>query len=245
MSSRSLAGPTLRDTGYLANNELFKGLAPDELAIVAQEGRARQLRGGAHLFRQGDRATSLYILLAGSVKMTQLTPEGHQVLLRVAGPGETLGVIAALDDARYPATAQAADSCRLLSWDGDVMLSLMQRIPQLAINALSIMSRRVQEFQDRYRELATERVERRVARALLRLAQQVGRKVEGGILIDLTFTRQDLAEMTGTTRYTISRMLSDWEERGLVEASRERVFIKRPHDLVVIAEDLPSAATDI
>jgi CRP-like cAMP-binding protein len=119
------------------------------------------------------------------------------------------------------------------------MLSLMERFPTLAINAVRVMSMRVQEFQDRYRELATERVERRVARALLRLAGQAGKKVPDGILIDLAFTRQDLAEMTGTTRYTISRMLSDWEERGLVEASRERVLIKQPHSLVIIADDLP------
>ncbi len=117
----------------------------------------------------------------------------------------------------------------------------MERFPHLAINALRFMSRHVQEFQDRYRELATERVERRVARALLRLAGQAGRKVDEGILIELALTRQDLAEMTGTTRYIISRMLSEWEQQGVIKAGRERVLIKQPHSLVVIAEDLPSA----
>jgi CRP/FNR family transcriptional regulator, nitrogen oxide reductase regulator len=235
----SASTPGLQDIGYLQSNELFKGLDLHDLASVAQAGRLRRLRAGAYLFRHGEQATNLYILVAGQVKMTQITPEGHQVLLRVAGPGETLGVIAAVDSARYPATAQAADDCRLLSWDNESILSLMLRFPQLAINALRIVSGRVQEFQDRYRELATERVERRIARALLRLAAQAGRKVPDGIRIDLPLTRQDLAEMTGTTRYTISRMLSEWEQQGIVEASRERVLIKRPHSLVVIAEDLP------
>ncbi len=143
--------------------------------------------------------------------MTQLTPEGHQVLLRVVSPGETIGAIAALGNARYPATAQAGEVCKLLAWDSASLLSLMERY----------VSRHVQEFQDRYRELATERVERRVAQALLRLVGQVGRKVEGSILIDLALTRQDLAEMTSTTRYTISRMLSEWEAQGVIEAGRD------------------------
>lgn len=237
-----LTGPELQDIGRLESNDLLNGLEPSELASIAQDGRIRRLRRGAYLFRQGAQATSLYILVAGSIKMTQLTPEGHQVLLRVASPGETIGAIAAVGGARYPATAQAAEDCRLLAWDSASLLALRERFPHLAINALRFMSRHVQEFQDRCRELATERVERRVARALLRLAGQAGRRVEDGILIDLALTRQDLAEMTGTTRYTISRMMSEWEQQGLVKAGRARVLIKQPHSLVVIAEDLPPAA---
>jgi len=237
-----LIGPELQDIGRLEGNDLLNGLEPSELASVAQASRLRRLKAGAYLFRQAAPATNLYILVAGSIKLTQLTPEGHQVLLRVASPGETIGAIAAVGGALYPATAQAAEDCRLLAWDSESLLSLMERFPHLAINALRFMARHVQEFQDRYRELATERVERRVARALLRLAGQAGRRVEGGILIDLALTRQDLAEMTGTTRYTISRMLSEWEQQGVIKASRARVLIKQPHSLVVIAEDLPSVA---
>jgi CRP-like cAMP-binding protein len=92
--------------------------------------------------------------------------------------------------------------------------------------------------QERLRELATERVEQRVARTLLRLARQVGRKVEGGVLIDMPLSRQDLAEMTGTTLYTVSRILSQWEQQHLVETGRERILIRQPHGLVAIAEDL-------
>jgi CRP-like cAMP-binding protein len=97
----------------------------------------------------------------------------------------------------------------------------------------------LRQFQDRLRELATERVERRLARMLLRLARQSGQKVTGGILIDLPLSRQNLAEMIGTTLYTVSRILSQWEAHGLVETGRERVVIRRPHGLVVIADDLP------
>ena len=98
------------------------------------------------------------------------------------------------------------------------------------------------ELQDRGRELSTEQVDRRVARALLRLAQQTGRKVEGGILLGIRLSRLDLAEMTGTTLFTTSRILSRWTQEGLIEAGRQKVLLRRPHQLVCIAEDLPQAA---
>jgi len=101
------------------------------------------------------------------------------------------------------------------------------------------VARQYRYLLDRYQELMTERVEQRVARALLRLARQVGQKADKGVLIGLPLSREDLAEMTGTTLYTVSRILSRWEDQDLVETGRERVLIRQPHGLVAIAEDLP------
>jgi CRP/FNR family transcriptional regulator, nitrogen oxide reductase regulator len=105
---------------------------------------------------------------------------------------------------------------------------------------MQVLAGHVREFQNRYRELATERVERRLARTVLRLASQVGRKTDEGVLLDLPLTRQDLAEMSGTTLFTVSRILSQWEDQELVRAGRERLVIRFPHGLVSIAEDLKS-----
>ena len=99
------------------------------------------------------------------------------------------------------------------------------------------MTSLIQDTQARYRELATERVEQRIARTLLRLASQIGERVQRETtMVDLSFTRHDLAEMTGTTLFTVSRTLSEWEKMGFIEAGRERVRIKNPHELVKIAE---------
>jgi len=101
---------------------------------------------------------------------------------------------------------------------------------------MKLMTGYIQEMQQRYRELATEKVEQRLARTLLRLTAQMGvKQADGGI--ELTFTRQDLAEMSGTTLFSASRVLSEWEKRGLVESGRERVVIRKPHELVKIAEE--------
>jgi CRP-like cAMP-binding protein len=217
----------------------FHGLGEAELQTVLQAAQRRRVARDAFFFLQGDAATVFYVLLEGRVKLTQLTPEGHQVLVRFIGPGDGFGIVAALNGAEYPLSAQAMEDCLALAWESETIVGLMERYPRIALNALRLLAGRFKELQDRYRELATERVEQRVARALLRLARQTGRKVEGGVLIDLPLSRQDLAEMTGTTLYTVSRILSRWEQQGLVEAGRERVLIRNPHGLVVIAEDLP------
>jgi CRP-like cAMP-binding protein len=229
----------------MAQTPPFHGLSLSELQVVSQAAHLCQMKRHAFFFRQGEPATSFYILIEGQVRLTQVTTEGHQVLLRFISPGETIGIIAALENTVYPLSAQAVKNCQALAWDSTTLEQLMERYPRLAINGLRLVSQRWHELEERYLELATERVERRVAQALLRLVRQVGHKVEDGVLINLPLTRQDLAEMTGTTHYTISRILSRWEQEKLVKTGRGRVLICYPHGLACIAEDLPREDADI
>jgi CRP-like cAMP-binding protein len=145
-------------------------------------------------------------------------------------------------DTAYPASAETVEETIVLGWDNETMIQLIGQYPCLGLNILHLLSVRLQELQDRLREMSTERVERRIARALLRLVSQLGRKAETGVLIDLPLSRQDLANMTGTTLYTVSRILSRWEGEGIIESGREKVLIKHPPRLVMIAEDLPPVA---
>jgi len=100
---------------------------------------------------------------------------------------------------------------------------------------LQTVGSRLQETHTRVVEMSTQQVERRVAHALLRLVQQAGRKVEAGIEIDFPISRQDIAEMTGTTLHTVSRILSAWESDGLVEGGRQRIVLRDPHRLFQLA----------
>jgi CRP-like cAMP-binding protein len=228
----------------LARGPLFQNLAPDELAVIAAAAQRRKIRRDEFFFQQGDTAAALYILEAGQVRLTQLTPEGNQVILRFIRVGEMFGGVAAFGVATYPVSAQALEDSAAWVWDAATMRALMLRFPPLALNALEHTAQVIMQLQDRVRELQTERVERRVARALLRLARQRGKRVDAGVLIDMALSRQDLAELTGTNLYSVSRILSAWEKQGLVEAGRERVVLRAPHKLVIIADDLalPDAA---
>jgi CRP/FNR family transcriptional regulator, nitrogen oxide reductase regulator len=218
---------------------LFQNLSSANIAKILELARTRRLPQDAFCFHQGDPATLLYVLTKGQVKLSQITPEGNQVLLRFIHPGEMFGGVAAFGDSTYPVSAEAVQDCIVLTWDTATLVRMMETYPPIALNAMRHLVQRVQELQQRNLELATERVERRIAHALLRLARASGRPVDGGVLIDLALSRQDLAEMTGTTIYTVSRTLSAWQQRGLIQAGRERVLIREPHGLTTIAEDLP------
>ncbi len=190
------------------------------------------------LFAQGDPAIHSYVLETGRMRLVQLHPDGRTMIYRILTPGEFFGGIAALGDETYPVSAEAVEASVVLGWSRETMYRILRAHPQVALNLLRVQARRIQELQERVNELAWERVERRVARAVLRLARHVGRRIEEGVLVDVPLSREDLANLTGTTLYTTSRILSQWEQRGFVRAGRQRLVIRAPHALVEIAEDL-------
>jgi CRP-like cAMP-binding protein len=160
--------------------------------------------------------------------------------LRTINEWQMFGALGAVrDDATYPATAQALEPSTALAIESIFLRDMMERRPNLSRNLMQLMTGYIMEMQERYRELATERVERRIALAVLRLAAQVGKRTDSDeMTVELPLSRQDVAEASGTTIYTVSRVLADWERRGLVQAGRERVLIRNPHGLVQISEGL-------
>jgi len=227
------------EAGILAGVPLFRGLDADALEVVARDARLVRAAAGRTFFREGEPARFFYVVRLGQVKFTQISAEGHEVIHRVIGPGEPFGGVAALSEkAAYPVTARALDPSEAHAWDGPKVTALMHRYPTIAINAARMVADRLHELQRQHHQLMTERVERRIARALLRLADHAGRRVEGGVEIDFPLSRQDLAQMTGTTLFTVSRTLSGWQEAGLISTARRKVVIRQPHRLVRIAEDL-------
>lgn len=229
------------DINQLRQIPFFHDLPEKALSALISESHQQTLEEGVFAFFQDDPAERIFVLMEGRLKLTQFAPDGQQVIMRMATPWMLVAAISMVSGAVYPVTAQAAETCLLMYWSQSEMLALIERFPRMALNAMRVLAGHVREFQDRYRELATERVERRLARTVIRLASQVGRKTDDGVLLDLPLTRQDLAEMTGTTLYTVSRILSSWESKGLISAGRERVTIRFPHGLVRIAEDLPTS----
>jgi CRP-like cAMP-binding protein len=226
----------------LARAPLFRGASTVELEAALSVASRRRLEKGEFFFYQDEPADFFYVITEGQVRLSQLTPEGHQVIIHFMGPGDGMGIIVALSNTYYPLSAEAVSTCLALRWDYESTMRLMEQFSVLALNGLRLVADRFEELLDRYRELSTERVERRIARVLLRLARQTGKRTERGVLINLPLSRQDLGEMTGTTLYTVSRTLSSWEQQELIETGRERIVIRQPHSLVSIAEDLPQTS---
>ena len=224
------------DRSLVATLPLFAGLDAAALDAILSEARTARYAKNAAVFEQGEDAHSFFVLLHGHVRASKTTPAGEQVVVRYVGPGETFGVAKAIGLTRYPATATAVDDSVVLVWPSAAWPRLVARHPALATNALQTVGSRLQETHTRVVEMSTQHVERRVAHALLRLAQQAGRKVEHGVEIDFPISRQDIAEMTGTTLHTVSRTLSAWEQRGLIESGRQRIVLRDPHKLFELAE---------
>jgi CRP-like cAMP-binding protein len=223
----------------LANTDLFQGLAPEALIDVAGRGRIQTLTRGTILFVQGAPAERCHTLLSGRVRIAQSGPEGGQVIVRFVGPGETFGTAALFTDRRYPAEATAVTDSVEISWPEPMLLELIQRYPQIALNLTRTIGTRLREVQERLRELATQRVDQRIAHALLRLAARGGGDGQGDAVIEFPLTRQDLADMCGATLYTVSRVLTAWEKAGYIATHRKRLSIRKLADMRRLAGESP------
>ncbi|HET7143837.1 MAG TPA: Crp/Fnr family transcriptional regulator [Anaerolineales bacterium] len=218
---------------------VFQSATDEDLNHIFKNSITRSIEEGGFFFFQGDKAEYLYILTSGQAKLQQSHPNGQQVNLRTIQPWQMFGALGAVRaEAIYPATAQALKDCTALAIEGGFLHKMLETRPQIAFDLMNLMTTYIQEMQARYRELATERVEQRVASALIRLAGQSGTKPNKEAAIELSLSRQDLAEMTGTTLYSVSRLLSEWDRQGIIQAGRERIRIMKPHDLVRIADSL-------
>jgi CRP/FNR family transcriptional regulator, nitrogen oxide reductase regulator len=227
------------DSSLVAHLPLFAGFSATDLDSILAEARSIRVPKNTAVFEQGEQAHSFFVLLHGHVRASKVTPTGEQVVVRYVSAGETFGVATAIGLQRYPATATAVDDSVVLAWPSATWPRLVAQFPVLATNTLQTVGARLQETHTRVVEMSTQHVEQRIAHALLRLVKQSGKRVDHGVEIDFPISRQDIAQMTGTTLYTVSRTLGAWEARGLVESSRQKIIVREPHKLFVLAERNP------
>jgi len=222
------------DASLLATIPPFRKLDPAQIGEILDFAVSGAIEGGGTIFEEGARAERFYLLLDGHVRVMRVTLGGDQVIVLHIAAGQLFGIAAALGHTEYPATAMAADPCLVLSWPNRHWQDFTTRYDGFATETYRTVGQRIGEMNDRVVEMATQQVEQRVARALLRLIGQTGRKSGSGIEIDFPITRQDIAEMTGTTLHTVSRLLSAWERKGVVASARRRITVTDPHRLVLL-----------
>jgi CRP/FNR family transcriptional regulator, nitrogen oxide reductase regulator len=218
---------------------IFDGLSDADRRVWLDASSLRLLKRKQALARQGDPAHSFYLVESGLLKLVQVTVDGHELIVRFVGPGEPFGGVVALDGATYPVTALAAEPSRLRAWPRQTLGPLLQRYPHVRTNIMREMTAHMTDALTRVRELSTERVGQRLAHTLLRLMHQSGRPAPDGVLIPPPLTRQELAELTGTTLYTVSRLLSKWQADGVLRSSGRRLIVRSPPRLeaLTLAED--------
>ena len=216
-------------------SRIFDGLTDSERLHWLGRATPATVEKGGTLARQGEPASRFHLLETGFLKLLQLTPEGTEVIVRFIVPGEPFGGVVALNDAPYPVSAVAVQRSTLRSWSRELVAELLRETPQVRVNIMREMAMHMTAALTRVRELTTARVDERLAHTLLRLAEQCGRPETDGVLIAQPLTRQEIADLTGTTLYTVSRTLAKWESMGLIETRKRMLLVRSPEKLEAVA----------
>lgn len=210
---------------------LFSNLSDTALAALATRVRLRAYRKGDVLFHKDDPGTTLFLVKAGRVKISAFSSEGKEAVFTVHGPGDVFGELALLDGAPRSATATALESSRLFTLDRIAFVSFLRDQPEASLVLLGELAARVRRLSAQVEDLMFLDIPGRLARTLLRLGEQYGRRSERGVEIDLQITQTELGGMVGATRVSVNRLLHWFADRGLIAIDERRIVILRPEAL--------------
>lgn len=222
------------NTALLQESVLFRGLSTTECEEIASHATEAHFDKGHIVFREGDPVSSVSLVLSGRAKITQKSRSGDEVMLRMRSTGEVLGGIGMRPGSAQFVTAQALEPCVLMLWDSGVFEQIEDRFPALRRNIVRIFAERLRSLEEQFLEIANEQVAPRLARTLVRLMEQSA--VENRSAMRLDLSREELAQMTGTTPFTVGRLLSAWEERGILQIQRKALTIHDPSGLISLAQ---------
>lgn len=223
------------DPSLLSGLPPFARLTGGQIREILDQATPQRWDEGASIFTAGAEAKRFFLLLDGTIRVIRTTKDGEQVVPLHIPPGQLFGIAPAFNLDTYPATAIAAEECLTLCWPTRLWGSFVGSYEGFSTETWRTIGDRMQELHTRIEELATRAVERRIASVLLQLVNQSGRKVENGIEIVFPITRATIAEMTGSTLHTVSRLLSAWEKQGIVSSTRKHIVVTDPHRLVLIS----------
>lgn len=218
----------------------FDTLSDDDMRTVLEGAQGRRFDAGVDVFSEGESADWFYLLLDGHIRVVRTNEDGEEVIVLHIHSGGMFGIAAALGRTTYPATARTAGEIYVLAWPTELWGRFVADFPGFAQSTYGTVGERVAEMNARIMELATKQVEERVACALLRMAHQSGEKVDDGIRISFPVTRQNIADMTGSTLHTISRLLSAWDKSGILQSARREIIIRQPASLMQLAGQAPN-----
>jgi CRP/FNR family cyclic AMP-dependent transcriptional regulator len=194
---------------------LFASLKPAERETLRPLVRIRSYEEGETIFREGDDALHFHFVLGGKVKIVKAAPAGGDFILEIFGPGDPVGAIAAYEERVFPAAAVALEAASLLSVPRQEFFTLLASNPMLARGLLLGLTRRMVELTRKLSERGS-RVEYRIARIFLTLADRTGRSEKQGVFVPVTLSRQEIADMVGTTQETAIRIMSRWGKDGVL-----------------------------
>ncbi len=216
--------------------ELFKDLTETELSELEAASEKRSFKKKEVIFSEGEPSQWFYLLIKGKVKITKLSYEGKEIILEIIQAPDFFGGLAVLRGFPYPASAVAIEDSEVIRIPRNIFLRLAERYPSINQAMLSFLIDRVKTTQETLKNVALERVDTRIASQLLRLSERYGIPVKEGTLIDLRLTKQELADMVGTTVETAIRVMSKFKKSGYIEERDGKTIIRDLKKLKELAE---------
>ena len=227
------ASARLLDARRLARSaELFAG-TPDAIEEALSAAQLINVAAGETLHRQGESAESLFLIIAGTAKLVQVTPDGEEILIRYFLPWDAVGVTCVLAT-NHDSTAVVTDDLEAIWWPAATVRLLLNRHPRLALNLVGILQRRLHDAQVAVTERSTRSVEQRLALLMLRLLKRVqADRAEPSAILHASCN--ELGTAAGTTIFTVSRILTRWEAHGLISRRFGEIAVTNPRSLAAIA----------
>jgi CRP-like cAMP-binding protein len=205
----------------LSQIPLFRRVGLEDRERIVQVAQLRPYDRGDAVFAEGDPSEFFFVVVTGRIKVYKQTPGGSDLILEIFGPGGPLGAVAAYESRPYPASAQALEPATCLVIPRQAFFALLEQHPSLVRGLLGSLSHRLVELTTRLAELTGGRIEVRFARLFLKLADQMGRPDADGVFIPLPLSRQELADLTGTTIETTIRIMSRWGKDDVLRTQKE------------------------
>jgi CRP/FNR family transcriptional regulator, cyclic AMP receptor protein len=231
---------TMNHLEILGNHPILGELPRASIQRLLSRATTRKLRRGATIFAKGDAGTQLIAVLSGRVKIVVSSPEGREAVLNVVHEGEVFGEIALFDGCSRTASAIAVTDCELLSIDRRHFLPMVREQPDVAIKLIEILCARLRRSSEQYEDIMFLNLRARVAKLLLRLAEEVGGPLPRKVLV----TQQEMSQMAGMSRESINKQLRAWAQAKWVRLERGGVVVLRPEALLSIIQ-LPDSANAV
>ena len=222
--------------GLLGEVQLFAGLSEADIEAIGHATTMTRCVRGQQILSPDDPSDRIHIIKKGRVRVYRMTPDGKQLTLDIYEKGTILGDMSLLGQDRLPeAYAEAIGDGVICTITPDELRRLIERYPIIGVNVIRHLSKRLQAAERELEAMAYQRVDQRLARKLLDLAQRFGVSTERGTVIEARLTQQELAEMIGTTRETLAHTLADFRRRGLLETEHHQVLIRDAERLAEVA----------
>ena len=214
------------DIRSLKELEIFRNLPDEELTELLPYLQTASFGKKEEIFSEGDPPEWFYIVMRGKVKITKMSQEGKEIILELISPHDIFGGVAVLKNFPYPASAVAMEDSEVVKMSRRNLLRLVDRCPNLMSWIALQLGDRMKSSYESLKNIALERVEARIAALLLKLASKVGVETKNGLLIDMRLTKQDVADMVGTTVETSIRTFSKFRKQGLVGDADGKIVIR-------------------